>query len=92
MKYDPKTGKTTEFRNPSGRANGLDFDAAGPPRRLRRRQQPAATAASRSAGPEPGYKKKNGVFAMCTAGSSATTSRNVLLVVEIADSSEREDL
>ena len=23
MKYDPKTNKTTEFRNPSGRANGL---------------------------------------------------------------------
>lgn len=29
MKYDPMTGKTTEFRNPSGRANGLDFDAEG---------------------------------------------------------------
>lgn len=29
MKFDPKTGKTVEFRNPSGRANGLKFDAQG---------------------------------------------------------------
>src|SRR5580693_6395237 len=29
MKYDPATGKTTEYRNPSGRANGLDIDAEG---------------------------------------------------------------
>src|SRR5215218_4629860 len=29
MKYDPKTGKTSEFRNPSGRSNGLDFDPQG---------------------------------------------------------------
>ena len=29
MKFDPQTGKTTEFRNPSGRANGLDFDYKG---------------------------------------------------------------
>src|SRR6266705_2573964 len=29
MKFDPATMKTTEFRNPSGRANGLDFDAEG---------------------------------------------------------------
>src|SRR5437867_7953476 len=29
MKFDPKTGKTTEYRNPSGRANGLDFDPQG---------------------------------------------------------------
>ena len=29
MKFDPRTGKTTEFRNPSGRANGLEFDAQG---------------------------------------------------------------
>lgn len=29
MKYDPRTGKTSEFRNPSGRANGLDFDPKG---------------------------------------------------------------
>ncbi len=29
MKYDPKTGNTTEHRNPSGRANGLDFDPQG---------------------------------------------------------------
>ena len=29
MKYDPFTGKTTEYRNPSGRANGLDFDPKG---------------------------------------------------------------
>jgi gluconolactonase len=29
MKYDPATGKTVEFRNPSGRANGLKFDAMG---------------------------------------------------------------
>jgi gluconolactonase len=29
MKYDTATGKTTEYRNPSGRANGLDFDKEG---------------------------------------------------------------
>ncbi len=29
MKYDPDTGKTTEYRKPSGRANGLDFDPKG---------------------------------------------------------------
>jgi gluconolactonase len=29
MKYDPATGKTVEYRNPSGRANGLDFDSDG---------------------------------------------------------------
>ena len=29
MKYDPATGKTVEYRNPSGRANGLDFDPKG---------------------------------------------------------------
>ena len=29
MKFDEKTGKTTEYRNPSGRANGLDFDPMG---------------------------------------------------------------
>ncbi len=29
MKYDVASGKTTEFRNPSGKANGLDFDPAG---------------------------------------------------------------
>ena len=29
MKYDPHTGKTTEFRNPSGRSNGLEFDPRG---------------------------------------------------------------
>ena len=29
MRFDPTTGKTAEFRNPSGRANGLKFDAAG---------------------------------------------------------------
>jgi gluconolactonase len=29
MKYDPATGKTAEYRNPSGRANGLDFDKEG---------------------------------------------------------------
>src|SRR5262252_5747630 len=29
MKFDPATGKTTEYRHPSGRANGLDFDAKG---------------------------------------------------------------
>src|SRR5262245_43053164 len=29
MKFDPKTGKTTEYRKPSGRANGLDFDSMG---------------------------------------------------------------
>jgi gluconolactonase len=29
MKFDPADGKTTEYRNPSGRANGLDFDRQG---------------------------------------------------------------
>ncbi|MFO0846643.1 MAG: SMP-30/gluconolactonase/LRE family protein [Gemmataceae bacterium] len=29
MKFDPAGGKTTTFRKPSGRANGLDFDAQG---------------------------------------------------------------
>jgi gluconolactonase len=29
MKYDPQTGKTSEFRKPSGRANGLEFDYKG---------------------------------------------------------------
>jgi gluconolactonase len=28
-KYDPKTGKTTVFRSPSGMSNGLKFDAEG---------------------------------------------------------------
>src|SRR5439155_13627459 len=29
MKFDPRTSKTSEFRKPSGRANGLDFDSQG---------------------------------------------------------------
>ena len=29
MKYDPATGKTTAFRDPGGRTNGLKFDAKG---------------------------------------------------------------
>jgi gluconolactonase len=29
MQYDPATGKTVEYRKPSGRANGLDFDPKG---------------------------------------------------------------
>ncbi|MCI0683426.1 MAG: SMP-30/gluconolactonase/LRE family protein [Gemmataceae bacterium] len=29
MKFEPKTGTTSEFRNPSGRSNGLDFDSQG---------------------------------------------------------------
>jgi len=29
MRFDPKTGKTTTFRDPSGRSNGLKFDAKG---------------------------------------------------------------
>ena len=29
MKFDPKTGKTAVFRDPSGRSNGLKFDAKG---------------------------------------------------------------
>jgi gluconolactonase len=29
MKYDPKTGKTTAYRNPSGRSNGMKFDDQG---------------------------------------------------------------
>src|SRR5262245_23118446 len=28
-KYDPKTGKTTIFRSPSGMSNGIKFDAEG---------------------------------------------------------------
>jgi gluconolactonase len=29
MKFDPKSGKTTVFREPSGRANGMVFDVRG---------------------------------------------------------------
>ncbi len=29
MKFDPASGHTTEYRKPSGRANGLDFDLNG---------------------------------------------------------------
>jgi gluconolactonase len=29
LKFDPTTGKTTVYRQPSGRANGLDFDPQG---------------------------------------------------------------
>ncbi|MBV8878554.1 MAG: SMP-30/gluconolactonase/LRE family protein [Planctomycetaceae bacterium] len=29
LKFDPKTGKTAVFREPSGKANGLKFDAQG---------------------------------------------------------------
>jgi gluconolactonase len=29
MRFDPRTGKTNVFREPSGRANGLDFDVQG---------------------------------------------------------------
>lgn len=29
LRFDPKTGKTTAFRDPSGRSNGLKFDAKG---------------------------------------------------------------
>src|SRR2546421_13072434 len=29
MKFDPASGKTTVYRDPSGRANGLDFDPEG---------------------------------------------------------------
>ncbi|HXG09455.1 MAG TPA: SMP-30/gluconolactonase/LRE family protein [Gemmataceae bacterium] len=29
MRFDPATGKTTVYREPSGRANGLDFDPQG---------------------------------------------------------------
>lgn len=29
MRYDPATGKTTVYRQPSGQANGLDFDPRG---------------------------------------------------------------
>ena len=29
MRFDPKTGKTTVFREPSGRANGMIFDRRG---------------------------------------------------------------
>src|SRR4051812_11740289 len=29
MKYDPASGKTAVYREPSGRANGLDFDPQG---------------------------------------------------------------
>lgn len=29
MQHDPSTGKTSEYRNPSGKANGLDFDSMG---------------------------------------------------------------
>ena len=44
MKFDPTTGKTTVFREPSGRANGLILRPCRPPDRSRRRQHggPAA--------------------------------------------------
>ena len=29
MRFDPKTGKSTVYRSPSGMSNGLKFDAAG---------------------------------------------------------------
>ena len=29
MKFDPKTGKTSVFRSPSGMSNGIKFDAQG---------------------------------------------------------------
>ena len=29
MKYDPKTGKVSVFRSPSGMSNGIKFDAQG---------------------------------------------------------------
>jgi gluconolactonase len=29
MRFDPATSKTAEYRKPSGRANGLDFDPQG---------------------------------------------------------------
>jgi gluconolactonase len=29
LRFDPSTGRTMEYRNPSGRANGLDFDPQG---------------------------------------------------------------
>ncbi len=29
MRFDPATGKTTEYRKPGGRTNGLDFDPQG---------------------------------------------------------------
>ncbi|MSR29878.1 MAG: SMP-30/gluconolactonase/LRE family protein [Gemmataceae bacterium] len=29
LKFDPATGNTTDFRNPGGRSNGLDFDQKG---------------------------------------------------------------
>src|SRR5262245_53299769 len=29
MAYDPRTGRTSVYREPSGRANGLDFDPQG---------------------------------------------------------------
>src|SRR3954469_7138140 len=29
LRFDPTTGKTTVFREPSGRSNGLKFDARG---------------------------------------------------------------
>ena len=44
MRFDPKTGKTTVFREPSGRANGLIFDrtrAADRRRGSQHRRRPA---------------------------------------------------
>jgi gluconolactonase len=29
LAYDPRTGRTAAYREPSGRANGLDFDPQG---------------------------------------------------------------
>ena len=36
LRYDPRSGKTTVFRDPSGKSNGLKFDPRGQPRGLRR--------------------------------------------------------
>ena len=56
MRFDPTTGKTTVFREPSGRANGLIFDARAADRRRggQHRRRPAGLDhRTRRHGPHP---------------------------------------
>ena len=57
MRFDPKTGQTTVFREPSGRANGMIFDKPGPADRRRggqhRRRPPGLDHRARRHGPHP---------------------------------------
>ena len=60
LRFDPKTGKTTVFREPSGRANGMMFDGQGPAHRGRGRQHRRRPAGldhrTRRHHPDPGRR------------------------------------